>query len=226
MTKVKMLFVAMFALFALSAVAAGTASAANNHRWLNLAGESLTKAEPALTDGLLLLHHKPPAILGGGSILIHCDGQFHGTVGPNDGSTGLEAKDNGLDLISDVLTLTGVLNSIPCEVLESTNGFCPAGEKVTVIPIHLPWSSELLLFENKVYDHLKEHVTEPKGQPGYETTCKSIKTSCSGLDRSDWLGNDADGALFEFLGTIVNSCSDGGTGTVLGVGLVLDFFVS
>lgn len=224
--RLKMFGLTIFALLALGMTAAVAALAA--HKWLNLAGQPLTTlTEPALTDGAWLWHHKPPAILGGGSILISCDGQFHGTVGPNDGSTGLETqKDNGLDLISDILTLTGQLNAISCEVLESTNAICPRGEKVTVAPIDLPWSSELLLFENVVYDHLKQDVTEPKGQPAFETTCKSIKTSCSGLDRSKWLGNDTDGALFEFRGELTNNCSDGGTSTLLGGFLVLDFFVS
>jgi hypothetical protein len=210
MKKIQIMLLALFAMGAVSAFAASSAFAA--HEWLTLAGVKVTATTESLTDGLLLLHHKPPAILGGGSILIHCTGQFHGTVGPA-----------GKDTITDVLGLSGELNAVHCEVLSSTNSICPAGELVTVTPKNLPWNTQLILSGSETLDEI---LSSGAGEPGYETTCKSIKVSCLQKETSKWTGNGTTGAEFEFKEAKTVSCTDGGTGTILGQGTVLDFFVS
>jgi hypothetical protein len=210
MTMVKALLGSLLAFLALGAVAATDALAA--HEWLTLAGVRVTVATEALVDGLVLLHHKPPAILGGGSILSHCTGQSHGTVGPSGGGT-----------VTDLLGLAGELNSIHCEILSSSNSICPVGTLVTETPKNLPYKTSLLLVGTET---LGEVSSGGSGEPGFETTCKSIKFSCLGKETAKWTGNGTTGAEFEVTGAKTTSCNDGGTGTVLGRGTVLDFFVS
>jgi hypothetical protein len=210
MKKIQIMLLALFAMGAVSAFAASSALA--THEWLNLAGAKVTTATEELYDGLFLLHHKLPAILGGGSILFHCTGQFHGTVGPA-----------GKDAITDVLGLSGELNSVHCEVLSSTNSICPGGELVTFGMRNLPWNTQLVLSGSETLDEI---LSSGAGEPGYETTCKSIKVSCLSKETSKWTGNGTTGAEFEFKEAKTVSCTDGGAGTLLGQGTVLDFFVS
>lgn len=209
MRKTQVLLLAVCAMCALSAYAASSAFAA--HEWLNLEGVHLTKTAEALTDMLILIHHKPPGVLGGGEITIHCTGQLHGLVGPA-----------GKDAVEDVLGLRGELNSIHCEVLTSTNAFCPAQTLVTAHAVHLPWMTQLILNGTVIEDELFESMHHP----GYDTECGRISIECTENERSKWLTNAATGAEFEFTGMSVVTCTDGGPASVLGKGTLLDFFVS
>ncbi len=91
----------------------------NNFEWRNIKRELLTKAETATTDALLLIHHKVPALLGGGEITVHCEGTFGGTVG-----TG--AKDETKQFKGN----KGEETKINCEASSSTNSLCKSGELV------------------------------------------------------------------------------------------------
>lgn len=171
-------------------------------------GAELTAAEPSLVDGSVILHHKPPNLLGGGEITVECKGQFHGTVGP-----GMK------DEITKVLDEKGKESNLECVVTSSTNSICKAGTAVSVNPDNLPWKTELLLAGGKIVDDLL-------GNPGYSTKCASIEVLCAHEEKATWLENSANGAVFEFTAANTASCSDGGTSTTLGKGTVLGFTVS
>lgn len=221
MRKIQIVLLAVSAMFALSAVLASSAFAA--HEWLNLQGNAPgSGGAPVLSDGTILLHHKPPALLGGGSILISCTGQFHGLVFP----LGKDEITDVLGLLSGSSTLPEWLNLAHCEVLSSTNSICPAGTLVTVHAVHLPWATQLLLLgtPEAAYDDISE-TTAGKGKPGYSTECKSISVECTENEHAKFLANQATGSEFEFTGATSASCSDGGTGTILGTGTTLDWFV-
>jgi hypothetical protein len=209
MRKTQVLLLVVVAVCVLSAYAASSTFAA--HEWLDLEGAHLTKTVEALTDMLILIHHKPPAILGGGEITIHCTGQLHGNVGTA-----------GKDAVGDVLGLKGELNSIDCEVSTSTNASCPAKTLVTAHAVHLPWTTQLVLNGAVIEDELFESMHHP----GYNFECGRISVECTENERLKWIANSTAGAEFEFTGMSVINCTDGGPAAVLGKGTLLDFFVS
>jgi len=203
MKKVKILGVLVAAL-AFSAIAVAGASAT---LWLKN-GVSLTKEEPADAHGELVLHHTGGF---GGTILILCTGLTHGFVGPG-------AKDK----TTSVEGLNKELNTVECLVHTGNLG-CPAGTKVSVKADGLPWETELLLNGTLTEDDL---VGTGGVETGYTTTCNGISIKCDKNEKSHFASNLANGALFEFLGTNEAACSDGGKGTILGMGEVLGFTVS
>ena len=212
MRKIHIVGLALVAAFAFSAVAVASASA---HEWLTKAGAKVEKAEKSTTDGLLLLHLKKiGALEGGGELTVHCEGSFDGTVGPG-----------AADKVEKVLGTKGELGTeaspIKCEVVESTNSICKAKTAVSVIPIHVPWATELLLIGSTLYDHFFEEGTN--GQPGYKTTCNGIGVTCEGLERAEFLANIETGAEFTFLGELKAEKCTFGEGFVLGHGVVLGF---
>jgi hypothetical protein len=216
MRKYKAIMLALFAVCAFSAVAASSASAA--HQWLKN-GAPIVAAQLAITDGLLLLHHTGGL---GGTVTVHCDGRFHGTVGPG-----------AVDTITEVWTLTEMIeitsaHPISCTV-EVGKNLCPVGSLVTVWPDNLSvagglvWKTELQLTgTGPIFDDL----TGPNNGPGFNVKCSGITILCAtALDRSQFLSNLATGAMFDFLGELKAACNDGGTSTVTGTGEVLGFTV-
>jgi hypothetical protein len=192
---------AFAAVLAFSALAVASASAT---LWLK-AGASLSAETAANTHGILILHHT-----GGlaGSLLIECDGLFVGKVGPG-----------ALDLVELVENLSGTEQDlISCKVT-SGNIFCPTGTLVSVHAVGLPWHTLLVLEAGVTFD---EFLTG-----GYEVLCNGNKVECKGANKAKFIKNAANGAEFEFQGTIKNGCNDpGGEGTILGKGEVLGFTVS
>jgi hypothetical protein len=211
MTKYKVIILALFAVFAFSAVAASNALAA--HQWLK-GGAPITKVggEPSTTEGKILLHH-----IGGlaGELTIECNGKFDGTVGPG-----------VADEITKALTLAGVevtkTKPLSCTVVASKSSVCTTGTLVNVVPVDLPWKTELVLEGTSVFDNITENG---KGLPGYETICHEIPITCTGKDRSKFIKNETTGALLEFLGELKAKCTDGGEGTILGSGIAIGFTV-
>lgn len=193
---------AFIAVLAFSALAVGSASAT---LWLK-SGASLTKAEATTSHGVIIFHHT-----GGifGNALVECTGLFVGTVGP-----GAE------DLITLAENLTGSEKDLVKCV--SLSGFC--GSPV-LHPENLPWHTLLLLREGKTFDMVE--AESGGGEPAYEMLCSIGKVLCRSAVESDFLGNDADGALFTWLPSLTPTpCNDGGTGTLLGEALTLGFTVS
>jgi len=187
---------AFIAVLAVSALAVASAGAT---LWLK-SGESLTKSEPATSHGFIIFHHS-----GGlfGSALIECTGLFVGTVGPG---------------AEDTITLAESLNGSEKDLVKcvSLSGFCGSP---TLHAENLPWKTKLVLREGKTFDVVEGGA--------YEMLCSIGKVLCNGTVESDFIGNDADGALFEWLPALTKTpCSDGGEGTLLGVGLTLGFTVS
>lgn len=214
MGKYKTIMLTLLVVFAFSAVGAATASATELTLpiWLTTGGEKVAEAKPVLIDGTLILHVKKiSALFGGGEILVECNGEFHGTVGP-------EMKDE----ITSILDLEGHLNKVSCTVSHSTNTVCTTGKLITVEPVDLPWPTELIKGEPAT-DLTKEGT---KGEIGYSSTCEGIKDKCtSKTESSTFLGNKTTGAEFTFLAATIAKCTFG-EGSILGSGIVLGFDVS
>jgi hypothetical protein len=209
MSKLKTVMLVLMAVLAVSAVAASSASA--QHVWLS-EGKEVLKETKGLWDGLLLLHHKFPAIVGGGEMTIHCTLQWHLIFDPL-----------GLAKILLLLGLKGEETKVDCEVSSSTNAICKAGELVLVNALHLPWHLLLELPSGM----LRWVLLKESGKiPGVEAECKSIKISCEGEERAKFVENTSSGSIFEFIGELSSTCSDGGTATLLGKGEVLGFQAS
>lgn len=184
--------------------------------WLHN-GASLLSATSANVHGTIALHHK-----GGiaGTITIECPTSLaDGTVGPG-------AKDLG----EKILNASGeeVTSSKPliCKVTVGTQ-VCPVGTKVPVVPLHLPWGTELVLEGGATWDKLTEDPTNKKGEPAYEEECNGIKVTCtSNSQKAKFIENRSNGAVFRQTGESSASCNDGGEGFLTGEGEALGFQVS
>jgi hypothetical protein len=158
--KFSMVVVVSATVFSFSAVVTTGASAASE--WL-LEGAAITTADPVESIGELLI-----ADTGTGTE-ITCSAKFDGTAGP--GSAGK---------IEKILSLTGVeekfenlarvlVPAINCSVEKA--GLCSlsVGALIVLIPIHLPWTTELLLPEATLWVN---DITG--GEPAYEVSCNTI----------------------------------------------------
>jgi hypothetical protein len=205
MRKIQILTAAFFAAMAFSAVATSTSFAA--HEWSTLAGAKVTAPTSSLVDGLLILHWKFFAL----KILIHCNGQFHGTV-----------SSLGKDEVTEVLGTNGEKGTIDCEVTESNVTGCNVGSLALVTALDLPWATQLELVGTENVDHLLENG---KGKPGFEIKCGTETIKCTENENAKFTKNGVEGAEFEFTGTTKAACNVG-EGTLLGSEKVLSFLVS
>jgi hypothetical protein len=182
-------------------------------KWLSV-GKEVKEAIESATDAELLIHHKLPSILGGGEIIVKCFDTFDGTE-----------NEGGLAKITKFLGPKSEESKIDCEISSSTNAICKAGELALVSALHLPWHTllEMVGSEETVVDHF---LSETGKVPGYAAECKSITIQCEGLDRAEFTENLSSGAMFEFLGELTATCSDGGTGKLTGHIEVLGFALS
>jgi hypothetical protein len=214
MKKLYTIGLAVVAVFAFSVIAAASALAASE--WL-LEGAAITTADPVETTGELLL-----ADTGTGTE-ITCSGKFDGTVGPG-----------AADKIEKVLSLGGVeekfenlakvlVPAVNCSVEKA--GLCSVavGALIVVIPLHLPWTTELLLPEATLW--VDDITTGTGGEPGYEVSCNTfigVQTDvCEGKPGADEknITGGVEG-IFEENETTnpKGNCSIGGAKTALTVG--------
>jgi hypothetical protein len=135
MKKIHILSIALVALFALSAVTASMASAETTllAEWLNN-GKPITTNLASTSSGEILLEDTK---LGIG---VLCSGTFVGTVG-----------ENGEDLITAVLNLSGVEVTLSALVKCEAHKFCESGTDIGAAPDKLPWATLLILMENGTF---------------------------------------------------------------------------
>jgi hypothetical protein len=136
MRKLQLLGMALIAVFAVGVLTAASASAVPTFllaEWL-VNGTAVTSELSVEAVGTILL--EDTAATGKPDII--CSGKLDGTIG-----------EDGLDVISEALTLGGVAVSAPLgaqalETCTSSSGFC---EEPLVWPIGLPWTTLLELME-------------------------------------------------------------------------------
>lgn len=177
--------------------------------WL-IGGRSLTTQTAANFHGLLLLHHRG-GLTGGFS--VDCTILLVGVVGP--GALGMITSIEGLKGESEK-------ESISCEYTEG--GTCGARNELVIVHfLNLPWHTLLELSGGLTMNHF---LLEVQKVPGYEVTCKTLKGSCEGSEFNEFSNNGGNGAIFEFKATLESLCTDGGKGTILGLGEMLGTTVS
>jgi hypothetical protein len=207
MRKIQIFGTALFAVLALSALVASSAFAED--QWL-INNIAVTKAEPAVTAGKLLLRLLSVA----GNVHLLCDGKFVGTVRPK-----------GEDQITSVTDLSGN-TTINCEVLHAELGVCTGSLLALVKAINLPWHTQLLLLTNGDFTDMFE--AEPGGKlPAYESACtgskgETIKETCEGKLETDDLVNEPAGAgvFGAFLNQLSSKCAfPGNVAHVEGTGI-------
>ncbi len=216
MRKIQPLSVALVAVFAVGMFSAASASAAVTTllaEWL-VNGTAVTEAQSfnSETVGTLLFEDtKTP--LGASDII--CSYKFLGTIGFD-----------GLDVISEILTLTGLAISkvglsgeaLACE----TVSVC---EEALIWVINLPWNTLLVLIEDGTEKFFADYIENSgAGNPGWEVECmKTILkpvdecTTAQGvtklsLDGPLLLGGFSE-AFTELAGLKLISCSLGGAET-------------
>jgi hypothetical protein len=209
MRKLHIVGLVFAAVCALSAIAASAAFAESEWLFNNAA---VTNALPVETSGEVLISDD------GTGTQILCDGIFVGTV---TGKTDQITKVTNLSLVEEETTnLAGAkVKAINCTV--EASGLCSVavGSLIFVIPVNLPWKTEILLDEGTFVDDI---VNSGAGEPGYEVSCNTvlgIQTDvCTGKPGavltngvSDVLGS----FLEEELTNPAGNCSIGGTGQAL-----------
>jgi hypothetical protein len=190
MKKLHIVGIVFGAMLALSAISASAAFAESE--WL-FNGAAITTALPVESSGEILLED-----MGTGTQIL-CSGIFVGTV---TGKT---------DEITDVVNLSLVLeettnlagtkvSAVSCTI--EALGLClgTVGELVFLIPINLPWKTEILLEGTVFVDDILPHAGG--GNPGYEVSCNTligVQTDvCTGTPGVD-LENGVSDVLAEFL---------------------------
>jgi hypothetical protein len=217
MRKTYLLGLVLVAMLAFSAVSAVTASA-EPALWA-VDGVSVTSLVPVDTEGLLFLTDlKAPFV---GSAEVHCE---VGIV--LDGSVGPEGEDE----VTEVL-LNGVKSElVTCKPIKG----CEAGMEVDVLPLGLPWLTQLELMEvggvTLILDKLLNNGTIEAGyaiDEGCLVLGIDTKDSCKGPTSADIENMPAELDVLAIYGEAVESektvCEVGGVGSgdVAGEGLTL-----
>lgn len=219
MRKLHLVGLALVAVFAFCALAVSSASA-EVALWLWNAGD-ITENLAVTTTGLLTL---ATLVLGVDFALIHCEGAFDGTVGPN-----------GVDEITAVLNATGeeigqnlVGRALSCV---GEGGECPLNSLAELWVDNLPWLTQLELMEPKPGEVLilnllfKDGTDSNTGLPGYHVLCTNsggtiIENLCTGntsADVSNGTGNVI--GIFSFTESEKSTCTTG-EGDIEGEGLI------
>jgi hypothetical protein len=152
---------ALMAIFSMGAIISSAASA-EVALWLHNGADITTGTLATQSTGLLELTDLGAT---GGAVTVNCDGILDGWVGPE-----------GLDEISEVLTLGGVKNTenlIECEVVTGKEGACQTSMLANVIPKGLPWLSQLELMATGAEEYL-DVVTSAAPKFGYKVICLTI----------------------------------------------------
>lgn len=169
MRKFYTLGLALLSVFAFGAIAASAAFA--EHEWLFNGGpvtSELTVLSETEEVGGLLLEDMKGGLFGEG-IDVLCSGLDEGTVGPG-----------GKDLVTKIFDLEG-RESPPNEIIcESMSASC--GAPVEVLPVNLPWSTELFL--NGLGEFRDLVGPGNGGEPGWSVTCHTsigpVTDTCTG----------------------------------------------
>lgn len=210
MKKLHVALMALVAVMALGAIAASTAFAADE--WL--IDEAPVSAETALgrimTEGELLLVDTT------NHAAVLCSGIAEGTVGPG-------AK----DLVDEIRNLAGaVVETLDCpRDTEVVGNPCESSTpEILVLPLNLPWKSEVLLNAEGMF---VDDVTGTGGEPGYEVqNCLvfglPVKNACTGnaevLLENMPLENDVLG-IYE---KVTGKCTNGDKSEITGEVLIFD----
>jgi hypothetical protein len=209
-----MVGLAVFAVVAFSAIVVASASALESG-WL--VGNATTGVG-ALTAQLVDTGEELTLDLLIGGILVialKCSGLFDGTVG---------GEDEGVasikwDLVTEVLNLSekpvNAANPLLCEVVTSALEACgKVGESASVVPLNLPWLTEIILNGATFLDDFP-------ATSGYHVTCPNGKVNeCLGLAEAE-LTN----AMTDVIGLFTEAnneekCTEG-VGHLIGEGLTL-----
>jgi hypothetical protein len=220
MKKFHLLGVVLVAVFAFAALTAASASAVTFllAEWL-VGGLPITADLNVEATGELELEE---TILGL-KIVAVCSGILDGTIGPN-----------GLDVISELLTLDGltVISLVPLVEpgLGCTNGSnCP---EPLVWAVHLPWESLLELMEEGTEVFFADLIfSSGAGNPGWYVACMGSGTSdectvAEGVSEKTNEGSNVDTlfseAFTELAGLKLANCVTGGNevGLVTGLGTI------
>jgi len=185
MKKFYALGLALVAVFAMSSVVASAASALVS-QWL-WEGVLIPSPLPVESVGEILITN-----MSTGTEIL-CSGIFVGTVGPDAAD---EITDvTNLSLVKETTTnLAGqTVTAVSCTF--EKGGLClnSAGELVWVIPVHLPWKTEILLDEGLYIDSF---TAGTGGLPGWEVSCNTFlgleTDTCEGKPGADLENNVAE----------------------------------
>jgi len=219
MKKFYALGLALVAVFAMSSVVASAASALVS-QWL-WEGVLIPAPLPVESIGEILISNDST----GTEIL--CSGAFVGTVGPD--AADEITKVTNLSLVEETATnLAGqTVRAVSCTFEKAGLCLASVGELVSVIPVNLPWKTEILLDENLYID---DFTTGTGGLPGWEVSCNTflgVQTDkCEGKPGADLENNvaekDVNATFLEeegpvFLTNPPGECTHGGAG----VGLIV-----
>jgi hypothetical protein len=130
---------------------------------------------------------------------LHCTGLLVGTVGPG-----------ALGLVTLVENLIGTEKDlVSCEVTSDPLNLCGGkGALATLHAVNLPWHTLLELSGTTTIDHILPATA------GFEWVCSNgFKNKCENLELAKFLGNDSDGALFEYNKLETTKCTLG-SGTI------------
>jgi hypothetical protein len=205
--RLRVLAIALVAMFAVGVLVASAAYAeegewlaGSNAEWL-ANGSSITGVGlVASTTGLLeLTDLKAP----GGSVTADCEGSFDGTLGTE-----------GIGEIVEALYLgkKETESLLECEIVKSKEGLCETSMLADVIPIGLPWVTQLSEEAGKFV----EKIIPVDGALGYMVVCLTILgetldecTVSEGRSEAHNLTDDVE-TVVEEEGT--GNCSLGGSG--------------
>jgi hypothetical protein len=209
MRKLQMIGAVLVAIFAFGVLTAASASAVTFllAEWL-VAGAAVTAALNSVTEGELELTDLKTLA---GAATVKCSGSFDGWVGPN-----------SLDWISEVLDLTGKAaialgnGTLSCTAVA---GCQTAG---TVVPLGLPYETEVELMVDGTETFLVDLLTKSGGGTlGWETECTilgvKITDECTvtqGVSKFGLSGTTLQGSFseaFTLLAEATNgTCTTGG----------------
>jgi hypothetical protein len=136
-----------------------SAASAETVLWLKK-GANVTESLSSQVKGLLELTDLDAP---GGAVTVDCEGVVDGSVGPG-----------GEGEVTKLLTSSGAENSedlIECALVSGKEGLCETSMTAYVIPLSLPWSTQLELSGSHFVDVTLPHTA---GDLGFMVTCLTI----------------------------------------------------
>jgi hypothetical protein len=222
MRKIQLLGLAVFAVFAFSAVAEASSAFALESMWLVKGAAALTKLL-ADSEGELQLTDLKTPIFGEASIL--CSFLKEGFVGGD--ASGANPK---WDEITSITGLNAATEPLWIKCTFVVRGGCETTTPPEIMPVNLPWLTELLLTLEGTEEVYLDDLIGTGGNTGWVSRClvlgANTEDECTSATRSANIDNTAESdvkALFsETIGGLA-SCSQGGaeSGIVTGEMLIL-----
>ena len=215
MRKLHVLGLALFAVFAFSVVAVASASALESV-WL-VGGHTALVLELVLSEGELLLSDlKVPFV---GEVMVLCSGLSEGFIG------GDASGDN--PKWGEVTKITGLnATTEPLWIVCTRQVGCEAGTTPELMPVNLPWLTELLLVSEKYLDD----VIGTGGNTGWVVrNCLVLGLSpedeCTKAEASADIDNGTSDVVALFSAAIAGlaNCSQGGSESAEVEGEILIF---